>query len=127
MNRSASYLRIPHEYEGNRYSLSWSASGEAIDRPDGSTFAFAYQIALFLEGYSSIGRLIHFSYILYLLYRFDTRLLEHEEPGLPRTGPGRELVAKSESLAQAFQKAGKPHRNAGALCAWLCRDIPPAV
>ncbi len=127
MIRAVDYLRIPNDYDGNRYSLSWAPSGDAIDRPDGSTFAFAREIALFLEGYASEGRLIHFSYILYLLYRFDSRLLEIEEPGLPTTGPGRELVEKSDSLASAFRETGRPHRNAGALCAWLCRDVPPVV
>jgi hypothetical protein len=124
MNRSANYLRIPDGYEGNRYSLAWSASGDAVDRFDGSTFAFAAEIAQFLEGYSSVGRLIHFPYILYLLHLFDTKMLE---PGLPRFGPGRELLDRSEELAWAFHKAGRPLRNAGALCAWLCREIPPVI
>jgi MoxR-vWA-beta-propeller ternary system domain bpX1 len=127
MNAVLDYLRIPDDYDGNRYSLSWSASGDAIDRPDGSTFAFVGEIALFLEGYTLTGPLIHFSYILYLLERFDSKLVDHEEPGLPRFGPGRELVERSDSLARAFRDAGSPHRNAGALCAWLCRDIPPVV
>ena len=127
MNRAVAYLRIPGDYEGNRYALGWSAGGDAVERPDGSTFAFAAEIALFLEGYASVGPLIHFSYVLYLLHRFDTRLLEPDEPGLPRIGPGRELVEKSVSLALAFQKANRPLRNAGALCAWLCQDVPPVV
>ena len=127
MNRVAEYLRISDDYEGNRYSLSWAPGGDAVERPDGSTFAFAAEVALFLEGYTSVGPLIHFAYVLYLLQRFDTRLLEPEEPGLPTTGPGRELVEKSDSLASAFCEAGRPLRNAGALCAWLCREVPPVV
>ena len=121
------YLRIPEDYEGNRYSLSWSARGDAIERPDGSTFVVAAGLAAFLEGYAATGPLIHFAYILYLLQRFDTRLLEADEPGLPKTGPGRELVERSDSLASAFQETGRPFRNAGALCARLCRDVPPVV
>jgi hypothetical protein len=127
MNDVAAYLSIPDDYEGNRYSLSWSANGDAIERPDGSTFIMAAGVARFLEGYASVGPLIHFSYVLYLLYRFDTRQLEPGEPGLPKMGHGRELVESSDSLASAFQKAGRPFRNAGALCAWLCREIPPVV
>ena len=127
MNAVAAYLAIPDDYEGNRYSLSWSADGDAIERPDGSTFAVAAGLASFLEGYASVGRLIHFSYVLYLLQRFDSRLLEPDEPGLPTMGSGRELVEKSDSLALEFQKAGRPFRNAGALCAWLCQDVPPVV
>ena len=127
MKRAVDYLRIPDDYEGNRYALSWSAGGDAVDRPDGSTFAFAGQIGLFLEGYASVGPLIHFSYVLYLLNRFDTRLLEPEEPGLPRAGFGRELVERGDSLASAFREANRPLRNAGALCAWLCQDVPPAL
>jgi hypothetical protein len=124
MRRVREYLQIPDDYEGNRYSLSWSASGDAVERPDGTAFAFASQIAAFLEGYVLIGPLIHFSYILYLLQRFDARLSEPDEPGMTRTGPGRELVQKSDALAIAFREAGQSYPNAGALCAWLCRDIP---
>ncbi len=127
MSAVAAYLRIPEDYEGNRYSLSWSAGGDAIERPDGSTFILAIGLARFMEGYTSVGPLIHFCYVLYLLERFDSRLLEPDQPGLPSFGHGRELVEKSDSLASAFQKAGRPYRNAGALCAWLCRDVPPVV
>jgi len=125
MNRILEYLWIPEDSEGNRDSLSWSAAGDAVERPDGTTFAFAAEIALFLEGYTAAGPLIHFSGILFLLQRFGARLVEPEEPGLARSGPGRELVQKSDSLAIAFGEAGRPLRNAGAFCAWLCRDVPP--
>ena len=125
MRRVVEYLQIPSDYEGNRHSLSWSASGDAIEWPGGTSFAFAAEIALFLEGYASVGPLIHFSYVLYLLQRIDEKLAEPDEPGLPRLGPGRELVQQSDALAIAFREAGRPLRNAGALCAWLCRDIPP--
>jgi hypothetical protein len=128
MNRVTDYLKIPQDYEGNRYSLNWSASGDAVDRPDGSTFAHAAQIALFLEGYCSSGRLIHFSYILYMLHRLNSRLLENEEPDLlSPIGPSYVLDMMLDSLASAFQKSGQPLRNAGALCAWLCRNVPPVL
>jgi hypothetical protein len=127
MNAAAAYLRIPNDYEGNRYSLSWAPAGDAIERNDRRTFVFAGAIALFLEGYASVGRLIHFSYVLYLLQRLDSRVLEPDEPGLPASGHGRELLEASDKLALAFQKAGRPFRSAGALCAWLCQDIPPIL
>ena len=125
MKRVVEYLQIPVDYEGNRHSLSWGPSGDAVEWPGGTSFAFAAEIALFLEGYVSVGPLIHFSYMLYLLQRVDEKLAEPDEPGLPRTGPGRELVQRSDALAIAFREAGRPLRNAGALCAWLCRDVPP--
>ncbi len=120
MNAEAAYLRIPDDKDGNRHSLNWAAAGDAIDRFDGTTFAFSQGISLFLEGYASGGPLIHFSYMLNLLQRFQSKILEPDEPG-------RELVERVDSLALAFQKAGKPFRNAGALCAWLCRDVIPPV
>ena len=125
MKRVVEYLQIPVDYEGNRHSLGWSASGDAVEWPGGKSFAFAAEIALFLEGYASAGPLIHFSYMLYLLQRVDEKLAEPDEPGLPRPGPGRELVQRSDALAIAFRKAGRPLRNAGVLCAWLCREVPP--
>ena len=127
MNRELDYLRIPPDYERNRYSLSWSASGDAIDRPDSTTFAFAAEVALFLEGYASVGRLIHFSYILYLLHRFELRAAAADDTVLSIFGPGRILGERSDALARAFQEVGRPLRNAGALCAWLCRDVPPVL
>jgi hypothetical protein len=125
MSRVEDYLRIPQDDPGNRDWLSWSATGDAVERPDGSPFAFAAEVALFLEGYASVGPLIHFWYILDLLQRFKARPVEPEEPGLSRSGPGRELVRKSDALAIAFGEEGRPHRNAGAFSAWLCRGVPP--
>jgi hypothetical protein len=127
MNAVLAYLRIPKVYEGNRSSLSWSPTSEAIDWPDGRTFAFARQVAEFLEGYGSNGRLIHFSYILAMIELLDAKQVEFDEPELTRYSPGRDLSERSDSLARAFAKAKKPWRNAGALCSWLCREIPPVV
>jgi hypothetical protein len=127
MNAVAAYLRIPDDDDGNRHLLSWAAGGEVIERLDRSTFAFSGAIALFLEGYASVGPLIHFSYILNLLQRLDSRVMELDDPDLPTMVQRRELVERSDLLALAFQKAGRPFRNAGALCAALCRDVPPVV
>ena len=125
MRRVFEYLQIPDDPEANRGSLCWSASGDAIERPDGSAFAFASEIGLFLEGYASGGPLIHFSYILALFRRFDSKQMAVDEPGLPPSGPGRELARWSIELTRAFREARRPHRNAGALAAWLCREVPP--
>ena len=128
MTHVANYLRIPNDYEGNRYSLRWSASGDVVERLDHSAFLFAGEIALFLEGYTAQGPLIHFSYVLYLLHLLKSNVTEPFEPGWPATGFGHETVELADALATAFQKADKPpYRNAGALCAYLCREIPPVV
>lgn len=127
MSREVAYLRIPDDYEGNRYSLRWSAAGDAVEHPDGTTFAFAAEIALFLEGYVSVGPLIHFSYILSLLRRLGEEPKGPSGPALLVFGLGWELLRRSDDLATAFREAGRPLRNAGALCAWLCRDVPAAV
>ena len=124
MRRVREYLQIPDDYRTpTRWLVGLRRRGR---RPDGSTFAFAAEIALFLEGYALVGPLIHFSYMLKLLRRFDARLAEPDAPGRPGPGPG-EPAQKSDALAIAFREAGRPLRNAGALCAWLCRDIPPVT
>ncbi len=125
MRRVFDYLQIPDDPEANRAALRWSASGDAIERPDRSLFAFASEVGLFLEGYASEGRLIHFSYVLALLQRFKSKWSAPGEPGLPANGPGRELASRSIELATAFREAGQPLRNSGALAAWLCREVPP--
>ncbi len=114
MNREAAYLQIPEGYFRGMVpgSPRWSGSGEALEWPDGSTLAFGGEVALFLEGYAYVGRPIHFAHVVHLLAMVD---------------PGRELTDRSDSerLVRAFRAEGRPLRNFGALCGWLCRDVPP--
>src|SRR3954447_24890726 len=102
MDRVAQYLRIPEGYAAALGGLRWSADGEAVERGDGSTFAFAGEVVSFLEGFASQRALIHFALLLHLL-----RLL--------RQGPLRaEHCPELEALGRAFREAGRGHRNAGA-------------
>ncbi len=119
MNREVAYLRIPGEAWGGTPPIgAWSGSGEAIERPDGSTLAFAGEVALFLEGYSYLGPLIHFGYVVRMIARVSPRpeATGDEVPG---------FRAERVALAKAFGAEGRPIRNFGALCAWLCREVPP--
>jgi hypothetical protein len=90
--------------------LRWSVEEDALEHQDGSIFAFTEEVALFLEGFDSGGRLISFAFVLHLLY-----LLRNND---------RAFAPGSLRLSHAFADAGKSMRNAGAFCAVLCRDVP---
>jgi hypothetical protein len=113
------YLAIPDEYSRWCGGLRWSADGEAVeyaaDEPKlGLTFAVRGAIAQFLEGFGSGTRTVHFAYVLHLL-----GLLGYGNRGRVADPRG-----AFDRLAQAFQDAGRPLRNAGALCASLCNSMP---
>lgn len=107
------YLRIPEEYGRWLGELRWSASGDVVEDGAGHTFAFSPQIGLFLEGFLRAARPIHFGHVLHLL-----QLLGHGKCQLP---------AEARRLCRLYAAAGRPVRNAGALCAMLCRRVPPVA
>jgi hypothetical protein len=113
MNAVKSYLRLASAYCDYLGGLRWSSQEDALEYPDGSTFAFNEETALFLEGFASSGRLIPFAHVLHLL-----DLLRSMYKG---SAPG------SQPLSRAFADAGRPLRNAGAFCAVLCHDLPEAA
>lgn len=113
MENALNYLRIPKIYADWLGDLRWSANGEAVESADGDTFTLRIQLALFLQGFASSRRPIHFGFILHLLYLLGLGKLRR---------PG-----EFETLEQAFCAAGRPLWNAGVLCSELCRPIPPAV
>jgi hypothetical protein len=108
MDRVADYLHIPAGYAPFLDGLRWSPAGEAIEYADGTTFAFAPQLARFLEGLTAEGEPIHLAFVLHLLALF---------------GIGKGDVRGAE-LARAFRETGQPLRNAGVLAARLCREVP---
>lgn len=117
--RAALYLQIPAGYCRSFGGLRWAQYGEAVEFLDGPaagrTFAFAPEIGKFLEGLlSGGGACPAFGTVLHLMGMFGLR-------GTPLTG----LVASfhQERLARPFHELRSPLRNAGALCAWLCRDL----
>ncbi|WP_406696248.1 hypothetical protein V5E97_35200 [Singulisphaera sp. Ch08] len=119
MSHVEDYLAISESYCRWLGDLRWCPTGEAVeyacDGPEiGLTFAMGAEISLFLEGFHSASRPISFSLILHLL-----RLL-----GL---GPRSPRSQSLSTLEKAFREWGLPLRNAGALCARLCRDVPPAL
>ena len=126
MNREAAYLlQIPRDYPGRRFALEWATTGEAIEWPDGMTFALDGEIGLFLEGYTSTGPLIHFVHVLHLLQLFNMRRYIDASPTGPLDPQTIELMLEAGKLSHAYREANRPHRNAGALAAWLCREVPP--
>ncbi len=122
MTRETAYLQFPEAYfrgvapAGPR----WSGTGEVLEWPDGATLAFGAEVALFLEGYAYVGRLIHFAHVVHLLMLVDPAL---DGPA----GPTSLFGARAAELVEAFRAEGRPSRNLGALCGWLCRDVPPVA
>jgi hypothetical protein len=119
MERLMFYLWMPAPYlhllngltQGKSGELRWAAGGDAIEGADGTTFLFSPQLASFLEGFARVRSLIHFGHVLHLLYYLVKKDKDHPEPF-------RELHA-------AFRRTGRGLDNAGALCAYLCSEIPP--
>jgi hypothetical protein len=123
-NRAALYLQIPADYCRSFGGLRWAQYGEAVEFLEGPaagrTFAFAAEIALFMEGLQTReSSALSFGFVLHLLY-----LIGLGDRGTrPGDGPGRCL----ERIARPFRALGCPLRNCGAFCAWLCRDAPLAA
>ena len=124
--RAALYLQIPAAYCRSFGGLRWAQYGEAVeflDGPDaGRTFAFAPEIARFLEGVlSGEGPYLAFGLVLHLLYLIGL--------GSRAKASGEDAVSRAVRIAQPFralgnQAVGSRLRNAGALCGRLCREIP---
>jgi hypothetical protein len=122
--QAAFYLQIPANYCRSFGGLRWAQYGEAVEFLEGPaagrTFAFAAEIAVFLEGImDSEGTLPGFGFVLHLLYLIGlgdraTRLGEGGAPCVER-------------IAAPFRALGCPLRNAGALCSRLSREAPQAA
>jgi hypothetical protein len=113
MQAAKSYLRLSTAYCDYLGGVRWSSREDALEYPDGTTFAFTEEVAQFLEGLASGGRLLPFAYVLHLL-------------DLLRSAP-RTVAPGIVRLCRAFADAGRPLRNAGAFCAVLCRELPEAA
>ncbi len=123
-SRAAFYLQIPADYCRTFGGMRWAQYGEAVEFLDGPaagrTFAFAAEIALFLEGMCESRRILpDFGLVLHLLYLvgLGDRATRHGEGG----------SSCIERVAAPFRDLGCPLRNAGALASWLSRKAPPAA
>jgi hypothetical protein len=112
--RAAAYLAIPADYCSDLGGVRWSASADALEFADGSTFAFAAEVVRFLEGFASQRPLIPFGCVVRLLHLLRPR------PETPASAPAFVL------LRSAFRQSRGDLRAAGAFAARLCRDVPPA-
>jgi hypothetical protein len=110
MDPVSDYLLVPPDYCQELGGLRWARSGDAVEYPDGATFALAPQIGLFLEGFAAGRRLIHFGFVLHLLHLL----------GLGRSNQR----WGNRPLGLAFLETGSPLRNAGTLCALLSAEVP---
>jgi hypothetical protein len=114
--RAANWLCLAPEVSEALGGLKWGRPEDnpvlrAIEYPDGQTFMLAAALASFVEGFQTQGPLIHLGLLLHLL-----RLLRHG------SAPGG--VHDFTPLTKAWNQAGKPSRNAGALAAVLCQGVP---
>ena len=123
-DQAARYLQIPATYCRSFGGLRWAQYGEAVEFLEGPaagrTFAFAAEIAVFLEGLQGPGgSIVGFGFVLHLLYLIGLgdRAARH--------GEGCALCV--ERIAAPFRELGCPLRNAGALCSWLSRAAPRAA
>lgn len=121
MNWVADYLKIPFEYGQALGGLRWSADGDAVetiptnDEPP-RTFVVTPALMRLIEGFSAEAELPNIGFLLHFL-----RLL-----GASMHNTGR-LPPEAVRLEQAFRATGRIMRNAGALCAELCIDLPRAA
>ena len=117
-DRAALYLQIPALYCRSFGGLRWAQYGEAVEFLEGPaagrTFAFAAEIAVFLDGlHEPDGSILGFGLVLHLLYLIGLgdRAARH----------GEGCAQCIERIAAPFRELGCPLRNAGALCSWLGR------
>jgi hypothetical protein len=123
---AALYLQIPASYCRSIGGLRWAHYGEAVEFLEGPaaglTFAFAPEIALFLEGFRGTegkGGVPAFGHILHLLYLIGLG----DRAGVPE-GRSDHRMGR---IAERFRAEGCPLRNAGALCAAISTDAPRAA
>lgn len=117
-HRAGLYLQIPAAYCRAFGGLRWAQRGEAVEFLDGPgagrTFAFAGEVAQFLQGLLGPGRPCPaFGSVLHLMYLVGLG----DRAGDP-TNPRR--IAR---VADVFRELGNPLRNAGALCARVHHDL----
>jgi hypothetical protein len=111
MDVAEEYLSLHDGYARYLGYLHWAPACDAVELADGSTYAFSFQIASFLEGYLTGGPLIHFGYVLHLLGILRRRDADSD--------------GRRRQVRHAFQAAGRSHRNAGIFFATLCAEVPP--
>jgi hypothetical protein len=119
MENIARYLRLSHGYfqalalhsTPSAAGIRWSRSADALEYADGTKLAFAAQMGLFLEGMAAGRPPISFSHIVHLLI-----LLGHGHAPPPK---------QFAALRRAYDKTGRPMRNAGSLIRHLSQTVPP--
>jgi hypothetical protein len=122
--QAALYLQIPASYCRSIGGLRWAHYGEAVEFLEGPaaglTFAFAPEIALFLEGFRGVdGGVPAFGHVLHLLYLIGLG----DRAAADASRPGNCL----KRIASRFRAEGCPLRNAGALCAAISAEAPRAA
>ena len=104
--RAALYLQIPEAYCRSFGGLRWAQYGEAVeflDGPDaGRTFAFAAEIARFLEGLLTPGKSsLAFGCVLHILYLIGLGERAQGHGSIHRVRPDQRTVpGLAESAAQ---------------------------
>jgi hypothetical protein len=111
--RAVDYLAIPVQYGGTLGGLVWSASGDALERWNGTTFAFAEEIREVLAGVFAREPVPPFEFVLAILRSL-------------RDGPTSDSVGgkRLQNVFAAEKGTVQLLRHAGLLIGELCRTLP---
>jgi hypothetical protein len=135
VNPVKSYLTLP-DFGPKLVGLRWSSNDNSLEFAVGH-FAFAEEIAEFLEGFAHVRRIVHFAFMVRLLQLLRQAPDESEAADSARRRLlllVRQAPAQSEAACSArwrlwklFTDTKGSLRSAGAFCGRLCHDIPAAL
>jgi hypothetical protein len=110
--KAQGYLMLSSVYANYLGGLRWSGQEDALVDASNRTFAFSEQIAEFLEGFASEGRVVAFHYLLHWV---DLLTVERAT-----------TTPSIQQLQKVFANTGRNWRFAGALAAKFCDSVPEA-
>ena len=126
--RAALYLRIPESYCRSIGGLRWAHYGDAVEflegAASGQTFAFAPEIALFMEGFRDLeGGFPAFGHVLHLLYLIGLGdRAGSKNGGRSSEGGGRRT---EDGERRSWTQEGPGRRRTGELPGSGCPPVSP--
>ena len=133
-HRAALYLRIPESYCRSFGGLRWAHYGDAVEflegAASGQTFAFAPEIALFMEGFRDLdGGFPAFGHVLHLLYMIGLGDRAGSKGGGRRTeggGRGRRTEGGGRRAEDGGRRAEDGGRRTEGGASWTGDEIGQA-
>ena len=118
MDPHESYLRLVNAYGDFLGGLRWSSVEDVIEYDDGETFTLVEEIALFLEGFTNCGPLIHFGFILHLLDLLrGRRTITEEIVRFRPTAQRHQQLVPPEAHAVRQERQARPQQQHSLLAA----------